>query len=139
MIGDFNDTIHPLKRNGKPIYFNDQNSLIHFMTSTCIVDLGSLGSRSTWCNKREGFHCIHKRLNHAITNSRWIHFFPKPMVTNLLFFTFDHAPLLLHLQGLYEPFSLRTFRIIFVWLLDVWSNSTNNSEAFMQKLKRLSI
>lgn len=69
MIGAFNDIIHSFEKlDNQPNYFNSNNSLINFMNFTSSIYLDSIGSQFTWCNKRLGFDCVHKRLIHAIAN-----------------------------------------------------------------------
>ncbi|KAB1225193.1 hypothetical protein CJ030_MR1G016593 [Morella rubra] len=66
-IGDFNDLIRSNeKKGGRPTLGSSSRGLQHFMQSMGLVDLGFLGSRFTWCNKRPGLANIRERLDRGI-------------------------------------------------------------------------
>uniref|UniRef100_A0A2N9IFF8 DUF4283 domain-containing protein n=1 Tax=Fagus sylvatica TaxID=28930 RepID=A0A2N9IFF8_FAGSY len=59
------------------------------------VDLGYVGARFTWCNKRWGRGSIKERLDRGIANVEWRTKFPRATVLHLGAVNSDHCPLLI--------------------------------------------
>lgn len=97
-----------------------------------LTDLGYVGPKFTWCNKRFDGTLVYQRLDQCLGNNAWIHAFPEAVVQHLPRIRSDHSPILFcsHYQPL--SFSPRPFRCERFWLSqpdflsvskDVWANN----------------
>lgn len=64
------------------------------------VDLGFVGTKFTWCNKRPGFTNIRERLDRGIANIPWRVVYQNAVIQHYDITTSDHIPLVLSLYGL---------------------------------------
>ncbi|KAK3204628.1 hypothetical protein Dsin_018674 [Dipteronia sinensis] len=60
-----------------------------------LEDMGFVGPKYTWSNKRVGSAAISERLDRSLNNSAWRNLFPNFMVRHLNFWKLDHRPLML--------------------------------------------
>ena len=81
------------------------------------VDLGFIGNKFTWHNKRCGRHVIRERLDKGIANIDWRLKFPKAIILHLGLINSDHYPILLNTNPSNEPAS-RPFRFEAAWTRD---------------------
>lgn len=115
LLGDLSDIIHAYEEMGDiPFELEQENQLIQFMNEIGDVNLCSIGTKFTWCNR----HDKEDRLDWVILNTRWLEFFAKALICSLPNFTSDHNPILLHIHGTNEPFGCRHVRFFEVWLRD---------------------
>lgn len=84
-----------------------------------LVDIGSFGPRFTWSNGRQGIANVQKQLDRGLCNEEWRSLFLKGMIQILPRTYSDHAPLLIHMNGLTvnSPIN-RPFRFEAAWILD---------------------
>lgn len=59
-----------------------------------LQDVGYMGYRFTWSNKRKSPHTIQERLDYALVNDSWRGFWPVMRVNHLTRFKSDHNPIL---------------------------------------------
>lgn len=65
------------------------------------MDLGFLGPRFTWTNKRTGKAKIREQIDQTFCNSQWKQRFPKYVIWHLPRMLSDHHPLLIVVSDLY--------------------------------------
>ena len=86
-------------RGGEFFVFIGSNSALNYLSSLMFelgaVDLGYVGARFTWCNKRWGRGSIKERLDRGIVNMEWRTKFPRATVLHLGAVNSDHCPLLI--------------------------------------------
>ncbi|CAL8100465.1 unnamed protein product [Prunus armeniaca] len=95
VCGDFNDILFENenfgKLSGKSRGFKD------WFDQHRLIDLGFLGPKFTWVNKRVSGDFVMKRLDRAICNKKLRVLFREPFVRHLPRRCFDHGPLLISL------------------------------------------
>ncbi len=82
------------------------------------VDLGFVGNKFTWTNRRWGRHAIRERLDRGIANIDWRLAFPRASVYHLGTVNSDHCPLIIN-DNPVDSFSPRTFHFDAVWAKDL--------------------
>ncbi|KAL0001351.1 hypothetical protein SO802_015132 [Lithocarpus litseifolius] len=139
VMGDFNCVCSNLdKRGGRHLGEGSTKSFSNFVHSTGAINLGFIGSRFTWPNKREGLANIEERLDKAVCNQEWQCLFPKAGVKHLIAPASDHAPILLdtHLDHLVRA---KPFRFEAMWTSDdssigivekAWQCNVEGSQCF---------
>ena len=60
-----------------------------------LTDLGFIGHKFTWTNRRLGLAHTKQRLDRATANRAWIDRFPTSSISHLFSHTSDHIPILL--------------------------------------------
>ena len=84
-----------------------------------LVDLGFIGYKFTWNNRRLGAANTKERLDRAVANEVWRSKFPGTIVTHIISYASDHLPLIL--QNHVPPKSIykgrRGFKFEEAWLL----------------------
>lgn len=91
--GDFNEIVEASEKWAECRKLRGQ--MEEFMTSleTCqLEDLGFVGPKFTWCNKRDGGQVIMEHLDRALANNRWQELFTFRQVEIFASCTLDHAP-----------------------------------------------
>lgn len=81
-----------------------------------LIDIGFIGPRFTWYNKRKG-DPIHERLDRCWVNSEWFETFPETGLYHLPKITSDHCPIKLMLQKPIKKEGEKSFRFELMWLL----------------------
>ena len=118
MIGDFNEVLGGEdKFGGNQINLNRALEFKECLDSCNFVDLGFVGPKYTWTNKRQISDLILERLDKCFANPIWRILYPEAVVTHLPRTFSDHHPVLIELwkpnaNGLEWPFCFQT-----MWLL----------------------
>ncbi|KAK4385625.1 hypothetical protein Sango_2686500 [Sesamum angolense] len=95
-MGDFNAILSQQeKRGGRPFASASRNNLGDEIDACNLIDLGFVGPRFTWNNKRPGCANIQSRLDSGVANVDWCLLYPKSIIFHLLAIASDHCPLLL--------------------------------------------
>ena len=117
-MGDFNYVDSNLdKRGGRYLGEASTRSFSNFVHATGAIDLGFIGSRFTWSNKREGLANIKERLDKAVCNQEWQCLFPKAGVKHVVAPASDHAPIILDTL-MDQLVRARPFRFEAMWTRD---------------------
>lgn len=82
------------------------------------VDLGFVGKKFTWCNRRSGFANIRERLDRGIANIPWRVVYPNAVIQHYDITTSDHITLVLSLLGL-EQHAPEAFKFEGFWTRDM--------------------
>ncbi|XP_042950258.1 uncharacterized protein LOC122282367 [Carya illinoinensis] len=94
-MGDFNELLsNDEKMGGVDRPFFQMERFREALDECELGDLGFVGSRFTWCNKREGRSFIKERLDRVLGNTAWPNLFDTTMVHVLPVENSDHTPLL---------------------------------------------
>ena len=118
MIGDFNEVLGGEdKFGGNQINLNRALEFKKCLDSCNFVDLGFVGPKYTWTDKRKILDLILERLDRCFANPVWRILYPEAVVTHLPRTFSDHHPVLIELwkpnaNGLERPFCFQT-----MWLL----------------------
>ncbi|KAK3204389.1 hypothetical protein Dsin_018435 [Dipteronia sinensis] len=116
IAGDFNEiTSCDEKRSGRPTYSN--SGFANWIYRNELVDMGFIGPRFTWMNKRGIKEEIWERLDRALCSMEWrLHYF-EGFVKHLPTMFSDHCPVLIQLQSTHIPISMsKPFRFEAMWL-----------------------
>uniref|UniRef100_A0A7N2MCG6 Uncharacterized protein n=1 Tax=Quercus lobata TaxID=97700 RepID=A0A7N2MCG6_QUELO len=139
VIWDFNCLYSNLdKKGGRYLNEGSTKSFSNFVHGTGPIDLGFIGSRFTWSNKREGLANIKELLDKAVCNQEWQCLFPKARVKHLIASTSNHAPIILdtHLDWFVRA---KPFRFEAMWARDessfgivekAWQGNVEGSQCF---------
>ncbi|XP_059433934.1 uncharacterized protein LOC132167054 [Corylus avellana] len=93
-VGDFNEILADEEKYGANKRPRWQIRDFQQTMERCqLHDLGFLGPKFTWSNKREDGHFIMERLDRAIANQAWMTSYPNYGVEVLANHTSDHAPI----------------------------------------------
>ena len=117
ILGDFNDVIHGREKlGGNQVNLRRALDFKRCMDYCNMIDLGFVGPRFTWTNKRDLSNLIQERLDRAWANPTWRSLFPEAFVSHLTRTHSDHCPLLLSLDLPAQDFRPRPFRFEKMWL-----------------------
>ncbi|KAL8520722.1 hypothetical protein ACS0TY_011319 [Phlomoides rotata] len=83
-------------------YGNPDQNLKDALNDHELNDLGFMGPRYTWTNKRQGLDQICERLNYFVTDNLWLGSFLNSSVSHLDFYGSDHKPILLIPEVMHE-------------------------------------
>lgn len=86
------------------------NSDLHWSVVSALQDLGFVGPKFTWCNRRDDGNIIRARLDRALANEEWRGLYPIVRVEVLASRNLDHAPIILKFQkrqGRQKPYEKR--------------------------------
>ena len=115
VCGDFNDILFEDEKLGK--LSGKSRGFKDWFDQHGLIDLGFLGPKFTWVNKRVGSDFVMKRLDRAICNKEWRVLFPEAFVRHLPRRCSDHCPLLISLISDKIPSAeLKPFRFEAMWL-----------------------
>lgn len=91
-LGDFNAIASQMKKQGgRAVSSSSSRGLVHFMQTMGFLDLGFMGSKFTWCNKRLGFANIRERLDRDISNIPWRLAYPEATICHYPITSSDHT------------------------------------------------
>jgi hypothetical protein len=118
VLGNFNVVLEDSeKEGGRCGGSSAPNFLKDLLFDIGAVDLGFVGNRFTWSNKRWGRGSIRERLDRGIASLEWRMAFPRAIIYRLGAISSDHCPLLLDSNPL-AYFSPRPFRFEAAWARD---------------------
>lgn len=116
-MGDFNEVLSYGEKYGGNLICQRSIRAIQYCMNECqMMDLGFLGLKFTWTNKREFGGLIQCRLDTCWANPIWKSFFLEANVTHLARVNSDHCPLLLNLSPNIVNASNIPFRFQPMWL-----------------------
>ena len=92
LIGDFNITRFPYKRNNNNFRRSEADAFNDTIDQLALLELPLLDREFTWSNKRQAPTLI--RLDRVLINLAWDAIFPNSHLTSLTRFISDHVPLL---------------------------------------------
>lgn len=97
-IGDFNEIQREDEKvgGGRKIW-RDISNFREALTDSGLEDMGFLGPKFTWSNKREGQSMIMERLDRGTCNTSWKHLFPFSVVRHFELWGSNHKPLILEI------------------------------------------
>ncbi|XP_042950057.1 uncharacterized protein LOC122282168 [Carya illinoinensis] len=145
-MGDFNEILCNEEKEGaasRP--FSQMERFREALYECDLVDLGYIGAKYTWSNKREGRAFTKERLDRGFGNSSWIQPFENCYNYVLPTITSDHAPLLISCCNFEDPTTTKRkiFRYEASWgkkpdckkiIQDAW-NQGRRGTGSMDKIK----
>ena len=107
-VGDFNEITAQFEKEGAALRRERQMEVFKETLEKCnLNDLGYMGSRCMWNNKRHDKGFTKEHLDRAVANRSWCELFPSVSVYVLAAHSSDHKPLLVNLlQGTGERHAL---------------------------------
>lgn len=97
--GGFNEVLSPTEGEGGGAWsLNDMLIFRETLESCDLVDLGFVGPKLTWDNRREGRANIQVRLDRFVANTSWRSKYRRARVEVMDFWGSNHQPLLLRLS-----------------------------------------
>ena len=111
LMGGFNEVLFDDEKfEGNPICQRRVRAIKECMDDCNMMDLGFLGPKYTWTNKRELGNLIQCKLDRCWVNPSWKDFYTEANVIHLARVNSDHCPLLLNLNPLLGSIADRPFR-----------------------------
>lgn len=89
-----------------------------YLDKCSMIDIGFVGLRFTWTNRREVQALIRERIDRYFVNPNWCLLYPEGRVTHLTRCHSDHCPMLLEMRLGIRGEKKRPFRFQSFWLLD---------------------
>jgi hypothetical protein len=101
------------KSGGRAFGNSRHEDFVDFVHSNALVDLGFVGNRFNWSNRRDGRFNIREGLDRGFENQNWVHLFSNSLINHIPATQFDHCPLLISTTGTYQnvpkPFRFEAF------------------------------
>ncbi|KAG2706415.1 hypothetical protein I3760_05G103200 [Carya illinoinensis] len=118
VFGDFNEILDNFEKYGGSLRSNTQLREFREVLEVCeLRDLGFVGTRFTWSNRREGASLIMQRLDRFLANSLWCDLYPNLRVYHGVAAHSDHSPLWLDIEGvLIRRRGKKLFRFEAMWV-----------------------
>ncbi|KAF7812326.1 reverse transcriptase [Senna tora] len=117
VCGDFNEMLsRDEKWGGNPASLNRIREFSNCLANSGLEDLGFVGQKYSWFNKRDNGHMILERIDRFLANASWIQHFPHVVNHHLPRVKSDHTPILLFSRDVNVDFSKRPFRCERAWL-----------------------
>ncbi|XP_023881941.1 uncharacterized protein LOC136065446 [Quercus suber] len=139
MARDFNEPlVDGDKFGGRGVSINRSSAFKDCLNRCSMVDLGFLGPRYTWTNKREFSNLIMEIIDRFFMNPDWCMLYPDAKVSHLPRCHFDHCQILLEALPNRAMHLTRPFRFQEFWLSDTtfprvvsqaWSRRSNLAES----------
>jgi hypothetical protein len=120
-IGDFNEILVQEEKTGAVHRKERQMGQFRDALDTCnLRDLGFIGARYTWTNRRHDENFVSERLDRAVANPQWKAIYRVVKVFVLAGRASDHKPILMQfgLDGEEKPEYYRSFKFEAKWQLD---------------------
>ncbi|KAK2665103.1 hypothetical protein Ddye_003677 [Dipteronia dyeriana] len=96
-LGDFNEILSDdEKRGGRQKNWRDILAFREAIFYCNLEDLGFVGDKYTWCNKRNGDELMMERLDRSFGNKEWEHLFPSYNVRHLDYWNSYHRLVVLN-------------------------------------------
>ena len=120
LVGDFNEPIVGEDKFGGRLVSVNRSLMLKECLDICnMIDLGFIGPRFTWTNRREVQGLIQERIDRFFVNPSWCIRYPEAKVSHLTRCHSDHCPVLLELQPTVGFNQSRPFKFQCFWLSDV--------------------
>lgn len=117
MCGDFNDVLSQDEKWGfRPASMSRIRDFKNCISSCGLVDLGYVGQKYTWFNKRENGHVVFQRLDRFLGNAELLNTFPHVVVTHLPRIKSYHNPTFFSSKPSNHSFRPRPFRCERMWI-----------------------
>ncbi|GKU96985.1 hypothetical protein SLEP1_g10165 [Rubroshorea leprosula] len=117
VIGDFNDvTAQNENFDGNLVPQYRICAYTDCMNSCDLLDIGFMGPKFTWVNKRDNHQLIRERLDRAWANPAWKILFPEATLIHLPHVYSDHCPIVLSLEQTFPCSNRKPFRLEKFWL-----------------------
>ena len=139
MAGDFNEPLSESdKFGGKGVSVNRTLQFKECLDACNMIDLGFLGPRFTWTNRRDIQALIQERIDRFFVNPQWCLMYPEARVAHLTRCHSDHCPVLLELQPRNQENRRKLFKFQTCWLSNsnfpsvvtqAWSHSSGLAQA----------
>ena len=101
VFGDFNEITNQHEKLGwKERELNQMEGFRESLSKCGLFDLGFVGQRFTWCNKRFGEQRTLLRLDRIMANSSWSELYPEARVYHRSMSSSDHCLLYLSLKNI---------------------------------------
>ena len=118
MLGDFNEVLcSEDKFGGNQVNLNRALQFKDCLDVCNMLDLGFVGPKYTWTNRRPISDLILERIDRCFANPSWRVLYPKATVTHLTRTYSDHCPVLIELFGYTPSGQNKPFRFHTMWLL----------------------
>ena len=118
MLGDFNEVLSSEdKFGGNQVNLNMALQFKDCLDVCNMLDLGFVGPKYTWTNRRPISDLILERIDRCFANPSWRVLYPKATVTHLIRTYSDHCPVLIELFGYTPSGQNKPFRFHTMWLL----------------------
>ena len=116
IVGDFNEiTSCDEKRGGRTTF--SYSGFSNWIDRNELVDMGFIGPRFTWMNKRGVGDEVWERLDRGLCSMEWRIHYSESFVKHLPRLSSDHCPVLIQLQSTQIPYSMsKPFRFEAMWL-----------------------
>ncbi|KAK7259820.1 hypothetical protein RIF29_25435 [Crotalaria pallida] len=94
VIGDYNQILGPEdKVGGAGCDFAEIQAARDCLHECGLTEVGFVGSRFTWCNRRKSPDTIEERLDRAFANQSWLDIWQFSLINNLPRHRSDHSPI----------------------------------------------
>ena len=120
IVGDFNEVLLEGDKYGGRSISSSRSLLFKECLDYCsMVDMGFVGPRFTWTNKRNFSALVEERINRFFANPSWYALHPDTRVTHLTRCVSDHCLILLDTNPSNRVFLPRPFKFQNFWLSDL--------------------
>ena len=120
IAGDFNEVLGEGDKFGGRSISSNRSLLFKECLDHCsMVDMGFVGPRFTWTNRRNICDLIQERIDRFFANPSWYALHPDARVTHLTRCVSNHCPVLLETNPSNSVFLPRPFKFQSFWLSDV--------------------
>lgn len=90
-MGEFNTFLYPNDKRGGDYHTHSKIASFHdFVNNIGVFDLGYLGPKFTWSNRRGGSNNIQERINRSLRSTGWLLFYPYATLFDLDDKSLDH-------------------------------------------------
>ncbi|XP_065617683.1 uncharacterized protein LOC136064428 [Quercus suber] len=110
------------KYRGRQVNINRALEFKECIDNCNMIDLGFVGLKYTWINKRPIADLILERIDRYFANPGWHIMYPKAVVTHLPRTFYDHHPVLVELNRPFPNATNRPFQKVRKWNMEVFGN-----------------